>query len=121
MTKDNLVDKHHQNLVQMKRLGFTHGCQLEAASYWNGRTLHLDTFEEFLSNKIPPREFIYRFETVQPIDRDLRKHNKRGILENLDSKDLMKLQKYTYLIEYVEDLSGPFIHLDKPLISEKKL
>ena len=46
---------------------------------------------KFLSNKIPPGQFVYRFYSLWERDRDLEKHNKKEILENLDSKYLVKL------------------------------
>ena len=99
MTQDNLKS-------------FSYKYQIDIASFWNNKTSYLDIIEKFLSNKIPPGEFVIRFDSLWTIDRDLEKHNKKEILEKLDSKNLVKLPEYAYLVHSISDLYRPSLYLD---------
>ena len=77
--------------------------------------------EKFLSNKIPPVEFVNRFDSLWGIDISLEERNKKEILENLNSKDLVKLPEYTDLVDFIWDLYEPIFYNDPSSISEKIL
>ena len=108
-------------MAQYDLKNFSYKYQVNIASFWNSKTLYLAIIEKFLNNKISQGKFVTRFNSLWQIDLAIEKHNKKQILENLDSKDLIKLPEYACLIHSIAGLYEPAFYLDTPSISEKEL